>query len=207
MLRLALHPANAVTAVGLAAAVWAITLAVHGDPLAALAVLTAAGLADLMDGFVARRTRRDEAQRRFGVALDSLADVVAFLALPAVILAAAGPVGPGRTALLVLYAAAGLTRLAAFDAAAYERVQAGAADEPATHYTGLPVTYAALVLPVAGLLSVPLPGGLAAWLTPALALLAVAFVTPVPVPKPTPRTYPVFFAVALAVGAGLVVAR
>jgi CDP-diacylglycerol--serine O-phosphatidyltransferase len=225
------HLANTVTYVGVAAAVAGLGWAGAGEPAWALACLAAAGIADLFDGAVARLFQRTVRQRLLGVALDSLADVVCFLALPAAVALAVGPqLWAGVVA--TLYVVAGLTRLAHFDAAAYDR-EAGAgppvgapeADrvrpqaDPGRgasadgggrvpHYRGLPVTYAALVLPLAGLAALVFAPAALGWaLTAGLAALAPAFLCDVRIPKPRGAWYVVFPVVAVAVAIGLWAAR
>ena len=55
-----------------------------GHPYIGIFALLASGLCDAFDGRVARTKKdRSERERRFGVQVDSLADVVAFGVLPA----------------------------------------------------------------------------------------------------------------------------
>ena len=52
----------------------------------AIICLMIAGICDLFDGTIARRCKRTEEEKMFGVELDSLIDVVNFLAFPIIIL-------------------------------------------------------------------------------------------------------------------------
>jgi CDP-diacylglycerol--serine O-phosphatidyltransferase len=206
------HLANVVTYLGVAAAVAGLAWAGAGEPALALACLAAAGIADLFDGAVARLFQRTARQRLLGVALDSLADAVCFLALPAAVALAAGP-RPWAWIVAALYVVAGLTRLAHFDVGAYGREAGGGASadggrRPSSRYRGLPVTYAALALPLAGLAALVLAPAALGWvLVAGLAALAPAFLWDVPVPKPGGVWYVVFPLVAVAVAIGLWVAR
>ncbi|MGJ6981435.1 CDP-alcohol phosphatidyltransferase family protein [Aestuariimicrobium soli] len=195
-----LHCSTWLTLAGGAVAVVGMVLAVGGHLSGAVIALVIAGLCDLADGPIARSTTRSPAQRAHGVQLDSLVDVVSFLALPVAI--AATVTGPWVAAVVgALYVAAGVTRLAAFTVS-----QDADGDEPPTistpvsHYRGLPVTYAALVLPV---LAWPLarfaPAALGWGWAGLLAVLGLLFVIDVPVTKPRGAAYAVFGVLAVAV--------
>ena len=109
------------------------------------------------------RTKKDrtEKQKRYGIQIDSLSDLVAFGVLPACIGAAlyrsmllleprpeqalvlAVPY-PVYVAVFVVYILAALIRLAYFNVSAEENCEEGKALKT---YTGLPVTSAALIFP------------------------------------------------------------
>jgi CDP-diacylglycerol--serine O-phosphatidyltransferase len=201
--------ASAVTYLGVAAAVTGIGLAVHGRTHLALAMLVTAGIADLFDGpfarHLARRFGSTEQERAQGIAMDSLADTLSFLALPAAILASLDPPA-WAYAVVAGYVLAGLTRLAAFDVEAYARLSTTDDAAPATHYRGLPTTYAALVLPVVGLGTALVAPAAVVWaLLVGLGALGVAFVANVPVRKPRGAWYAAFAILAVAVFTGLVI--
>jgi CDP-diacylglycerol--serine O-phosphatidyltransferase len=208
MLRAGLHPANLVTYLGAGLAVGAIALALRGETLLSLAVATLVGIADLVDGAWARRFTRLPYERRFGAALDSLADMIGFVALPIVVVGTAGVPWWLAVPSALIYAWAGLTRLAAYGADV--PAQTGADQVPSApllHYRGVPVTFAALVLPLAGLVGALAPGPVGLWCCAALVILACGFVSNVAVRKPAPRAYPLFGLLALAVIAALLVVR
>jgi len=52
----------------------------------AMMAFIVSGICDLFDGVVARRMKRTESQKRFGIEIDSLCDMISFAALPAVLL-------------------------------------------------------------------------------------------------------------------------
>ncbi|MCM1101135.1 MAG: CDP-alcohol phosphatidyltransferase family protein [Acetatifactor muris] len=170
----------------------------------AMICLIAAGICDLFDGMIARKCKRTDMEKQFGIQIDSLADVVSFLIFPAVMLLGGmgtkemarvsfteNPWNAAGLVLAILYVLAGIIRLAWFNIHT-------ATDVPARHYEGLPVTYAALILPLFYVLwkIVLFPGYL--WL-PVYGILAFCFVWRVPMPKPTGIWYGVFAALAVLV--------
>jgi CDP-diacylglycerol--serine O-phosphatidyltransferase len=177
------NPSVILTYLGTAVAVSGISLAGSGAITGAVACLVVVGLIDLADGPVARRVVRDVAARRFGVVIDTVADVVAFVALPVAILAALLPI-----------AAAMALGLAHFTADQADP------EGPVAHYRGLPVTYAALVLPLVALTKRLLPTiAFQGVLAGSVLILAAAFVVDVRVPKPRGVAYVVFGMMAVAV--------
>ena len=146
----------------------------------AMVCLILAGICDLFDGVVARRCKRNETQKQFGAEIDSLADVISFLAFPAVLLYAICRERPWVVfPVAVFYVLCGVDRLAWFN------LTPPAAD---SSFRGLPVTYAALVLPCLYVLG-PLPHLL---FPAAYCLLGFFFVLDVRVPKPRGVFYPLF---------------
>ena len=187
------HPSVALTYAGAVVSALGMTLAVSGNTRGALACLVLAGLADLFDGPVARSMRRDDTQRAFGVQLDSLVDVLSFVAFPVVLLHALTGGPWWGLPVLLGYAVAGLARLTFFT------LGAAADDTPLRHYRGLPVTYAALIFPLAALTRPWLGAAFAPALIALTALVAVLFVLDVPVPKPRGLAYAGFGVLAVGV--------
>ena len=165
-------------------------------PALSLLCLIVSGVCDLFDGKIARtrKTSTDE-EKRFGIQIDSLCDLVCFGVLPAAVAVrhnAAMVVPPRSTLVLILaalYVLCGLIRLAYFNVT--EETRQATETGHRTHYLGVPITTAAMVFPlayVAGLYLLRL-GGIAAslsiWIYPAFLLItAVAFILPVKVRKP-----------------------
>ena len=184
-----------VTYLGVIAALIGSYLAViEHMPRYAVLCLIIAGLCDLFDGVFARRCKRDEEEKAFGVQIDSLADMVSFVFLPLCIGYAVGLDKWYHIAVFAVYTLAVITRLGFFNITAD-----GKSNEPADHYRGLPVTYAALILPVVWLLSFVLSAELfAAVYTAAMALLSLLFVADVKMPKPKGVFYVIFPLLAIA---------
>lgn len=163
-------------------------LAVSERPYEALFCLLASGVCDMFDGKIARtRKKSNEEEKRFGIQIDSLCDIVCFGVLPAAIgvslteegtIARLVAVGVGSA--LVLCA---LIRLAYFNVT--EETRQATEGGRRTHYEGLPVTSAAVVFPFAYLMSRLLPAAVAPWAYPAFGIAcAVCFICPFKMRKP-----------------------
>lgn len=186
------HRSNLLTFVGMAAAVVGVGAATRHALSVAVACLVVAGLCDLFDGSFARRFQRDDRTRALGVQLDSLADVLSFVALPIAIAAAYGCQAWWQLAAAVLYALAGINRLAEFNLGAD-----GRPESTTTHYRGLPVTWSALVFALAALAGNCLGTTRDEVFALVMVVLAVAFVADLPVPRP--RGLPLVVLLVLAV--------
>ena len=166
-----------------------IGFAVTGDPLAALFCLLASGVCDMFDGKIARtRKKSTEEEKRFGIQLDSLCDIICFGVLPAAVAVSMTSAAPLSDRVAVwavsgLYILCALIRLAYFNVT--EETRQATEGGRRTHFMGVPVTTAAVIFPLVYALSVLAPAAVAPWLYPALLLMtAVAFITPVKVRKP-----------------------
>ena len=182
------------TYVGLAFAVLGMCLAMTGGKVSyAYACLIAAGVCDLFDGAVARKVKRTEEEKQFGIELDSLVDVMSFIALPVTIFCAMGYTRVWQIAVYVLYAVSGIARLGYFN------VMTADENGPVKYYTGLPVTYAALIFSVGNLCGYVVRADVFEILfSGSIVAVALLEILKVPVVKPKGVAY-VFFAVA-AVG-------
>ncbi len=184
--------ANALTLTGLMLTVLSMVLAVQGHVHAALLALMAAGITDLFDGFVARRTRRTDLQAEVGKHLDSLVDVCSFGFGPAVLGYSYGLRHPVAVVVLMAFVGAAAMRLAYFNSVGMT------SEGDDRTFTGLPVTYVALVLPLGFLATLVWPADL---VKPALMglylALAVAMVSGVRIVKPRGIWYAIFPLIAL----------
>ncbi len=177
------------TFLGLVSSAYGLVMAATGHPLRALAMLMLSGVCDMFDGKIARtRKNSTDEEKRFGVQLDSLSDIVCFGALPAAIGAALLPSGTAAwirvvsaacSCLLVLCA---LIRLAYFNVKEEERQRT--TNERRTSFIGLPVTTSALIFPLAFALSRVLPGIFSLLIYPfAMLVAAILFISPINVRK------------------------
>ncbi len=188
--------AGAVTFTGLWLSVGAWYWALRGRIDLASVMLIWSGVCDLLDGPLARRRRSSAAEKIFGTQIDSLVDLVSFGVTPAVCCFQLGLDSGWDYPLLAIYVSAAAMRLATFNTLKhYGKLRSGT-------YRGLPVTYAALVFPLAFLLD-RLVGGayLRAGLRLVMAGMSVAFVLDVPMSKPSRKGY--FFLILVALGLSL----
>jgi CDP-diacylglycerol--serine O-phosphatidyltransferase len=112
----------------------------------AFVLLPVALVADVLDGWVARRTGR---QSVLGADLDSLADVISFGAAPAVLAFALGLDGGWDSAVLVFFVACGISRLARYNAT-HEQL-AGSATGKVPYYEGTPIPTSLVLVLVLGI--------------------------------------------------------
>ncbi len=178
-----------VTLLGLGLAVMACVAAIRGQLELALVLLIGSGCCDVFDGPIARGTPRTERVRSFGAAMDTIADMASFGVTP-VVLVVSTHVGWMPIAAVALYSICAALRLA------YFTVTDGTSRGGSPGYWGVPVTYSALVLPVAFMLADTTQRGVTVPLV--LAGLGLLFVVPVRVPKPTRRGYAVLVVMAIA---------
>ncbi len=165
-----------------------ICFAVAGEPLWAVLCLMASGFCDMFDGKIARtRKRSTSEEKRFGIQLDSLCDIVCFGVLPAVIgismverYSAAWYVTLLVGGALILCA---LIRLAYFNVT--EETRQSTVGGRRTYFEGLPVTSSAVVFPFAFGVAELVPAAVAPWVYVAFAAVtALCFILPFRMRKP-----------------------
>ncbi|HNZ62783.1 MAG TPA: CDP-alcohol phosphatidyltransferase family protein, partial [Bacillota bacterium] len=99
-------------------------LALCGRVDAGMICLMMAGVFDMFDGPIARgKKERVPDEKRFGIELDSLADVINFGFVPPVVLYAFGLSQWYFIPIFLLYLLAGITRLAYFNVLAFRAVE------------------------------------------------------------------------------------
>lgn len=135
------------TFVGMLSSVVGMGFAVQGKIIAAVICLMFSGFCDMFDGIVARTKKdRTDEEKRFGIQLDSLSDIVCFGVLPFVIGVCSGAREWWQIAIMALFALAGLIRLAYYNVTEETRQQH--TDEKRKHYLGVPITSSALTVPL-----------------------------------------------------------
>lgn len=171
------------TYLSLAFGVSGILAAMNGSPYSALLCLMVSGLLDAFDGRIARtKKNRTEQEKRFGIQIDSLNDVVCFGVLPGVIGASLGGGEWWLRASVLFYILAALIRLAYFNVTEEERQSA--TNEHRHYYLGVPVTAASFVMPLFWALPLRLGSAPSVIYAVGLTLLAFLFIAPLRVPKP-----------------------
>ena len=148
----------------------------------ALLCLMIAGICDMFDGKIASTMQRTRKEKRFGVQIDSLSDLICFGVLPALIVYTADD-GPFRFVSPAAYLLCALIRLAWFNVDEEERQEFETGRRRV--YYGLPVTTAALILPVTMNLCAKWNGNTGRAGTVVLAIMAIVFLTPFKLKKPS----------------------
>lgn len=128
-----------------------IWVASKGHPGIAVICLLISGLCDAFDGRVARMRNSTESEKRFGIQIDSLSDLVCFGVLPCFIGYASGMKSPLYIPVFCLFALAALIRLAYFNVAEEDRQKTETGKRK--HYSGLPVTSISVIMPLFFLLA------------------------------------------------------
>ena len=170
------------TYIGMFSGFMGIVSAWEGNLKMALLCLICAGICDMFDGKIASTMERTKQEKRFGIQIDSLSDIICFGVLPALIV-----LGANKESLLYIlisgtYLLCALIRLAWFNVNEEERQDSE--DGSRKEYLGLPVTTSALGIPlfmgIGNLFSLPLDK-VYPWV---LLGMGIAFLTPFRLKKP-----------------------
>jgi CDP-diacylglycerol--serine O-phosphatidyltransferase len=170
------------TYIGVASAVSGMWFAISGRTSMAIVCLMVSGFCDLFDGTIARTKKRNEQEKKFGIQIDSLADLVCFGVLPAVIGVSIGLKRWYEIAILIVYVLAALIRLAYYNVTEDELQLS--VDVQRRYYDGLPVTSVALVLPLIYAVRPLMKNGFLLLYSFGMLSLAVAFLSKIKVYKP-----------------------
>jgi CDP-diacylglycerol--serine O-phosphatidyltransferase len=174
------HPSNLVSYLSAAAGMAAAILAHESGSRQAIgSLLGLCALADMFDGRFASLFKRTEMQKKFGIQLDSLVDVVVFGLVPVVCLHALILFESGEQRVFwwlcaFFYLLCALTRLGFYNIKAEE--------EPG--FVGMPTTLTGLIWANALLFKPQAP-----WTALVLLLCGVAMVAPVRFPRPRGRGF------------------
>lgn len=170
---------------GLCCAVFGMTMALRGDVRLALLCLMVCGICDMFDGTIARKCKRTEDEKSFGIQIDSLCDLVCFGVFPAML-------GYGLKNMEVswldivassFFVLAAIIRLGYFNVQEINRVNSQGGKRE--YYEGLPVTSVALLLPVIFLMDMYVkPLVTIKIYSIALVLIGIAFISKFRIKKP-----------------------
>ncbi|MEM6452525.1 MAG: CDP-alcohol phosphatidyltransferase family protein [Cyanobacteria bacterium P01_D01_bin.105] len=183
---------NVFTIGGLMLSLFSVICSIQNNFYAAIICMIFSGMVDLFDGVIARRLERTPLQAEVGKQLDSLVDACSFGFSPVVFAYCFGLQDPYSVGLLAFYAAMATLRLAYFNSTGLS------ASGEKSFFTGLPVIYAALFVPVGFLSQFFLADTAVQWLLRGIyLLLAIAMVSPIQVIKIKGAWYGVFAAGAV----------
>ncbi|MCR4923017.1 MAG: CDP-alcohol phosphatidyltransferase family protein [Lachnospiraceae bacterium] len=178
----------------------------QGHPFIGVFFLMISGLFDAFDGKVARtKKNRTISEQRYGIQIDSLADLVAFGVLPACIGNSMLRVLPSMPeinrahadrmttspfvsifyAIMSIYVLTALIRLAYFNVEEESRNENNEGQR--VYYTGLPVTTAALIFPILLSLQYITPFDITPFYFIAMLIVSLLFIMPIKVKKPSTR--------------------
>ncbi len=166
---------------GLIAAMAGILKIINGDFAWAIIFLMIAGVCDMFDGLVASTKKRTDSEKRFGIQIDSLCDLISFGVFPALFMYCFMDKNSVVSVFAIFYALCALIRLAYFNVLEEDRQKT--TEEARKEYLGIPVTMSALLLPatyilfgygIIGKLVVPV----------ILTITAVGFLVPLKLKKP-----------------------
>jgi len=187
------------------------SFAVGGNIVLAIICLMTCGLCDMLDGPVARRKKRTEREKNYGIEIDALADLISFGVFPVVIGYAVGfgtlfqnndilrlIIGIAIAAFFVL---AALIRLAYFNAVEIELQQK---NEKRKFYVGMPVTFVSIVIPLVYTVCFIISASFASVYPAMLFIIALAFLSRIKFPKIKGRYLVVFLLVGLPLAVFLI---
>lgn len=137
------------TYLGVCFGIFGMNLAFSGEILYAFLCLLAAGICDIFDGPIARKTKRNKKEKMFGVEIDSLADIINFVIFPIVIFHSMGYNTWYHNIIYTMLALGGVIRLGFFNVEALSFHLSG----PVKYYHGLPVTTTSFIFPIVYTLS------------------------------------------------------
>lgn len=181
-------------------------LAVQGNIIPAVICLMFSGFCDMFDGIVARTKKdRTDEEKRFGIQLDSLSDVVCFGVLPFAIGVSVGAREWWQIAIMALFALAGLIRLAYYNVTEETRQQQ--TNEKRKHYLGVPITSSALTVPLLFCFRGLLAGAFPIAYTLLLLVNGALFVVPVQVKKPSKTGLAVMLVIGIVCTALILICR
>ena len=153
----------------------------------AVTCLALSGLCDMFDGKIARtKKNRTEDEKRFGIQIDSLCDIVCFGVAPALLCYRLGMRSLIGIFILMIYVLAGLIRLAFFNV--MEERRQDETDENRKYYQGLPITSAAIALPIVFMLSPILRRDFLVTLHAVVLTIGILFITNFKLKKPKNAT-------------------
>lgn len=131
------------TFIGLFCSVFGMKFSIDGNYSVSLVFLLLSGICDTFDGTVANLVKRDEEEKKYGVELDSLVDLICFGVFPIIISIGLGYNSIFNMIVYCIFIFCGVTRLAFFNID----------QENKKCFKGLPITMSSFILPIITLIS------------------------------------------------------
>ena len=169
------------TYIGVVSAVLGVGLSMYGRTSMAVVCLMVSGFCYLFYGSIARTRARTINEKKFGIQIDSLADLVCFGILPAAIGFSIGMTRWYEAAVLIVYVLAALIRLAYYNVT--EDEIEFCENSKRVYYDGLPVTTIAILIPMIYTLRPVMKNGFLLLYALCLLMTAIAFLVKVKVRK------------------------
>ncbi len=167
---------------GMLFAFYGILRVISGNYWEAVFCLMMAGICDMFDGAVASTKDRTESEKKFGIQIDSLSDLISFGVLPGIFVYMISDKNPAVGVISSLFVLCALIRLAYFNVLEEER-QRGTSEKRKS-YLGVPVTTIAILLPVVYMLYDNRLHGNTICFPALLILMGAGFLSPVEIKKP-----------------------
>lgn len=178
------------TYISLASSIMGMFFTFFGNVRIGIFCLAFSGLLDAFDGRIARtKTDRTIDEKRYGIQIDSLCDLVCFGVLPVIICWHSGMNTIHGSIILVIYCLAGMIRLAYYNVLEERKIselEAKPANEK-KYYCGMPITSIAVGLPVIYMASPLFKNYFVYVLEFIMILAAILFVTNFRFAKPTTK--------------------
>lgn len=168
------------THIGLSLAIIGIYLAISGHNIKyAIICLMFSGVCDAFDGTIARKCKRNQEEKKFGIELDSIVDAISFGAFPIVIYLSLGYNSIYYLPVYIIYGICGVTRLAYFNTMLEN-------NKTVKYYCGFPITCISIFLPNIYLLSYVLNKEIfSVVFILCLLIISILYVLNIKVPKPS----------------------
>jgi CDP-diacylglycerol---serine O-phosphatidyltransferase len=170
---------NAITLVGLSLSLLSCFFSYNNKVELAIICFMYSGICDMFDGLVARKMSLNDEAKLFGIQLDSIVDIVSFGVAPVMISFHLGFNSPIDYFLMIFYTCCATMRLAYFN------IHGVSGEGKRKYYTGLPVTFSAMIFPLAYITiflgNEPLYYSL---IRITFFMVAVMFIVKIPIPKP-----------------------
>lgn len=189
------------TYIGMLSAVSGIFMVMNQNYIMAVILLMAASLCDMFDGAVASTKKRSVSEKRFGIQIDSLSDLISFGVLPAVFVYQLSGRKVHCGIISALFILAALIRLAFFNVLEEERQSIDPGSK--SFFLGVPVTMIAIILPIVYTLFVKCLLKHTFWFTLMLVVTGIGFITPVKIKKPESLGKVIILVIGIAEVAGI----